>query len=79
MREHLIGTVVTAIATVICILGTVAAATHFYVVEQQNLKESLAVAMDKGVDPLAVRCSYAKQTDTICVSYAASVKTPSKP
>ena len=34
----------------------------------------MALAMEKGIDPMAVRCSYAKTEDLVCVAYAASGK-----
>jgi hypothetical protein len=31
-------------------------------------------AIAKGIDPLSVRCSYAKSDDLICVAFAASAQ-----
>jgi hypothetical protein len=30
--------------------------------------------MDRGIDPMAVRCSYESRQDVLCVAYAASGK-----
>jgi hypothetical protein len=34
----------------------------------KNIKD----AIDKGIDPMSVRCSYASETDNVCVAYAYS-------
>ena len=34
----------------------------------------MALAMERGIDPMAVRCSYAKTDDMVCVAYSASGK-----
>jgi hypothetical protein len=36
----------------------------------QNIDNAIA----KGIDPLSVRCSYAKSDDIICVAFAASAQ-----
>jgi hypothetical protein len=39
------------------------------------MAKNIETAISKGVDPLAVRCSYAASTDQICIMYAAGMKT----
>lgn len=39
------------------------------------MAKNIETAISKGVDPLAVRCSYASSTDQICIMYAAGMKT----
>ena len=36
----------------------------------QSLQASLESATARGINPIAVRCAYAKSDDTICVVYA---------
>lgn len=62
------------VAVVICFISVIASVSYFKVKEQENLSNSMALAMDKGIDPIAVRCSYAKTEDLVCVAYAASGK-----
>ena len=38
------------------------------------MSKNIETAIAKGVDPLAVRCSYAAPHDQICIMYAASLK-----
>jgi hypothetical protein len=43
------------------------------ITEIENSKlmaKNIEVAIDKGINPLAVRCSYAKSDDNICVVFA---------
>jgi len=42
-----------------------------YKINENNLmSKNIQDAMGKGIDPLSVRCTYAKDTDNICLAYA---------
>jgi len=42
-----------------------------YKINENNLmSKNIQEAMSKGIDPLSVRCTYAKDTDNICLAYA---------
>jgi hypothetical protein len=46
-----------------------------YNLEENKLKsKNMEQAISKGLDPLSVRCSYAKAQDLLCVAYASSRK-----
>jgi hypothetical protein len=62
------------VATVICFISVIGSVSYFHIKEQENISKSMALAMEKGIDPMAVRCSYAKTEDLVCVAYAASGK-----
>jgi hypothetical protein len=34
------------------------------------MSKNINEAMNKGIDPLSVRCTYAADTDNICLAYA---------
>ena len=34
------------------------------------MSKDIQAAMDKGIDPLSVRCTYAQDSDNICLAYA---------
>lgn len=34
------------------------------------MAENIQVAIEKGINPMTVRCSYAKSEDVICVAFA---------
>lgn len=42
-----------------------------YKINENNLmSQNIQDAMAKGIDPLSVRCTYAADTDNICLAYA---------
>lgn len=65
----------TETTTVICIMLVALAAvfsTAYYFVNDRNLMaKNIDSAIVKDLDPLSVRCSYARSDDTICAVYAA--------
>ena len=42
--------------------------------ELRSVEKNVESAIVKGIDPVAVRCAYAKATDTVCIAYAAAIK-----
>lgn len=40
----------------------------------EALQTSIEQASSKGIDPIAVRCAYAKADDNICIVYTATFK-----
>jgi hypothetical protein len=60
-----------AALTAICTLG------HDSYVTTKSIERNIESAIVKGIDPLAVRCAYAKRDDTICIVYASSHNSPS--
>lgn len=58
------GSIITLI--VVCII-----AFWNYKLNENNLMgRNIQEAMNKGIDPLSVRCTYAPDTDNICLAYA---------
>lgn len=62
------------VTIIICFCAIIGSLTYYNVVKQQKFAENIKIAMDKGIDPMAVRCSYEKNLDVICITYAASGK-----
>lgn len=62
------------VSLVICFCAMLGSVTYYNVVQQEKFAENIQIAMDKGIDPMAVRCSYEKTHDVICIAYAASGK-----
>jgi hypothetical protein len=60
------------VAIVTAFITLVGSITYFKVIELNKIESNVHSALEKGIDPLAVRCAYATQTDTICIAYAAS-------
>lgn len=62
------------VAGVFCFISIVASTAYYYTKQQENVSKTMALAMERGIDPMAVRCSYATPNDMVCVAYAASGK-----
>jgi hypothetical protein len=62
------------IVTILCLsallLMTLFAFTTYKLRDRQLMSKNIQEAISKGIDPLTVRCSYASETDNICVAFA---------
>jgi len=56
----------------IVLMSIVGSVAYYNIQHQAVLAKNIENGIVKGVDPLAVRCAYAQERDTICVAYAAS-------
>lgn len=66
MKYEILGTII-AITLII-----VSAIISYNVIEDKRLvalNQSIESASARGIDPIAVRCAYAKADDTICIVY----------
>ena len=61
------------ICTTIIILSAIFGCTNYYTNQSKLMAETIATASAKGVDPLAVRCSFSSNSDTICLIYASNL------
>jgi hypothetical protein len=55
----------------VVILATIIAITIFHFNQSELMAKNIEAAIAKGIDPLSVRCSYAKSDDIICITFAA--------
>jgi hypothetical protein len=46
--------------------------TFYYDNQNKAIKSNIESAIVKGIDPIAVRCSYSSERDNICLAYAMS-------
>ena len=44
--------------------------TYYYDNQNKAIKSNIESAIVKGIDPVAVRCSYSSERDNICLAYA---------
>ena len=56
----------------IVLLSIVGGIAYYYAHDRLLMSKNVSEAIEKGIDPLSVRCSYASQSDTVCVAYAYS-------
>jgi hypothetical protein len=65
---------VTTLSVTLVLLSIVAAICIYGLNERKLMAANIENAIAKGVDPLSVRCSYAKGDDIICIAHAATRK-----
>ena len=65
-----------AICLSIIILTCIGSYQYYHTQDRQLMSKNVTDAIDKGIDPLSVRCAYASEVDAVCVAYAYSSKTP---
>ena len=47
---------------------------YYSISDRTLMAQNIDNAIAKGIDPLSVRCSYAKSDDLICIAFAASAQ-----
>ena len=65
---------VTAISITVVLLSIVAAICWYGLNDRKLMAANIESAIAKGIDPLTVRCSYAKSDDIVCIAHAANKK-----
>lgn len=53
-------------------LALIWSVAHYNIEERKLMASNIEAAVQKGVDPLSVRCSYAKSDDIVCVTFASN-------
>ena len=56
------------------LLASIGGLGYYFVTDRTLMAGNSDAAIAKGIDPLSVRCSYAKSDDLICVAFAASAQ-----
>jgi hypothetical protein len=65
---------VTTVSVTLVLLSIVAATCLYGLNDRKLMAATIENAIAKGIDPLAVRCSYAKSDDIVCIAHAANRK-----
>jgi PleD family two-component response regulator len=60
------------VAITIVLLSIVAAVGLYELNDRKLMAANIENAIQKGIDPLTVRCSYVRDYDTICIAHAAA-------
>ena len=71
-QSTLLGIVIAAVTTLI--IAMISAITFQNYNELKSIERNIESAIVKGIDPVAVRCAYAKNTDTICIAYGSAAR-----
>lgn len=64
----------TTISITVVLLSIVAAICWYGLNDRKLMASNIENAIAKGIDPLTVRCSYAKSDDIVCIAHAANRK-----
>jgi hypothetical protein len=59
--------------TLVC-FAIIGGLSYYSIVDRNLMSQNIDRAIEKGVDPLSVRCSYAQADDIVCVAYASRAK-----
>jgi hypothetical protein len=73
IMEKGLSSIITVSVTLI-VLSIVAATCLYGLNDRKLMAANIENAIAKGIDPLAVRCSYAKSDDIVCIAHAANRK-----
>lgn len=63
---------VTTFAVTIVLLSIVSSVCVYELNDRKLMAANIENAIQKGIDPLTVRCSYVRDYDTICIAHAAA-------
>jgi len=61
-------------AITIVLLAAIFGFGYYSISDRTLMAQNIDNAIAKGIDPLSVRCSYAKSDDIICVAFASSAQ-----
>ncbi len=63
---------ITTFSITLILLSIVVAMGAYAMNDRKLMAANIESAIAKGIDPLTVRCSYARDYDTICITHAAA-------
>jgi hypothetical protein len=67
MQKELI-TVIVCCAIVMC--SIVIGVSIYNINDRNNMAKNIESAIQKGVDPISVKCSYETNTNSVCIAYS---------
>ena len=65
---------ITIVSITLVLFSIIAAICIYGLNDRKLMAANIENAISKGIDPLTVRCSYAKSDDIICITHAANRK-----
>lgn len=65
---------ITIVSITLVLFSIIAAICIYGLNDRKLMAANIENAISKGIDPLTVRCSYAKSDDIICIAHAANRK-----
>ncbi len=62
------------VSLTLVLLAAIFGLGYYNISDRTLMAQNIDNAIAKGIDPLSVRCSYAKSDDIICVAFASSAQ-----
>ncbi len=62
------------VSLTLVLLAAIFGLGYYNISDRTLMAQNINNAIAKGIDPLSVRCSYAKSDDIICVAFASSAQ-----
>ena len=62
------------ITLIITICSTVAAYTIYNINDRNNMAKNIESAIQKGIDPISVKCAYETNANAVCIAYSMGKK-----
>jgi hypothetical protein len=66
------------ITTIVCITlvacSSIAAFTIYNMNDRNNMAKNIESAVQKGIDPISVKCAYETATNAVCIAYSMGKK-----
>jgi len=62
------------VSLTLVLLAAIFGLGYYNISDRSFMAQNIDNAIAKGIDPLSVRCSYAKSDDIICVAFASSAQ-----
>lgn len=72
LKEIIMNDKIFTVSLLIGAITLIGSVTFYNHAEMLAIKSNVESAIVKGIDPVAVRCAYAKLNDLVCVAYATS-------
>ena len=60
------------ISLLIAFVSLIGSVVYYHVNQLKSIETNVQSAIEKGIDPIAVRCAYANERDVVCVAYASA-------
>lgn len=64
--------IVFTISVLIAVIALITSVTFYNLKKDEAIQSGINTAIEKGIDPIAVRCAYSSGEDKLCIVYAAT-------
>ena len=65
-------TITFTLSVLLSVIALIASVTFYNLKKDEAIQSGINTAIEKGIDPIAVRCAYSSGEDKLCIVYAAT-------